>query len=192
MILTAFLVGFSMSGWQGPVRPRFFDDLLHWRQQFESALKAPADIGYTHVYTELLGGAHGDAFYPIGSAGERYMVSFNEGDSGDLIYEKRIRGTPIVVWHVRLVPSKKKTAVHGTMLLYLKTMDLAISSRSKLTTAARKQLSKVGYFAGYSYHPEMGGYAWVVKPDGSRLPTTRHRDMYTITAQERKLLTSKS
>jgi hypothetical protein len=192
MMVTACLAVLVLTGPQKSTRPGFFDDLAHWRKQFESVLKGTGTlIGYTQVSSELLGGAHGDGLYPIGSASERYMISVNEDDTGALIYEKRHKGSASIVWHVNLVPAKNHAAAAGTLLIYLQKLGLAISSRSKLTEGARRQLAQSGYFAAYSYHPELGGQAWVVKPDGSSSPTIDTHAKFSITPEEKRLLTQK-
>lgn len=169
---------------------QFFDDLLHWREQFESVLVEPSEeIGYTHVQSEMLGGAHGDAMYPIGSASERYVFFFREAMSGGtLMFQKRRGAKAFVVWHLPFSPVKKTTSVVGTVRKFLMAQGFAISRKARLTPAIRRQLSQTGNFAYYSFHPEMGGYASVVKPNGSSTKANRTPGPFFITDEEKKLL----
>jgi len=186
MLVAILLAGMSAQG----VDQTFFDNLLHWREQFETVLKEPAEsIGYTHVQSEMLGGAHGDALYPIGSAFERYILSFNEGLSGGmLLYEKRQGSHTSVIWHVPFRPVKKKGTPSGTVRKFLLGLGFGISPKTRLTPAIRRQLSRTGHFAYYSFHPEMGGYASVVRPNGTSTKTHRTSGPFSITPEEQALL----
>ncbi len=176
---------------QRPVGPAFFDDLLKWRTQFEQVLEAPDDddLGYIDVHSEMLGGAHGDAFYPLGSAFERYVIFYGEGGSGgQLIYERRHGKKATVDWYISFKPAKHIGAVHGTIEKYLKEDGFVLAPKRHVSPGIRRQLWKSGYFASYSFHPMMGGYANVVKPDGSCMKTLRHPDVFIITPDEKNLL----
>jgi hypothetical protein len=194
MSTSAFII--SMILGQGlPLGPqpdqKFFDRLLHWREQFETALKEPKEyVGYTHVYSELLGGAHADALYPLGSASERYVLYFGEMSSGGtLMYQKRRGKNAFVNWHLNFLPVKKKRRlVHGTVEKYLQQMGFEISKKEKITASIRRQLSVSGYFASYGFHSEMGGYAKVIQPDGGQTKEYRTSGPFSITPEERSLL----
>lgn len=165
---------------------RYIKELLRWRIQFEEVLDHPEDIAYHTVGSETLGGAHGEAVYPLGSASERYMISFNVGE--ELIYQKRRGAKAVVVWRLPLAKSKSKSPVQGTILKYLQQRGLRLSTKVKLTAAMRKQLAKTGHFASYVYHHFSGGFATVVKPDGRTLAEHRHDEAFMITPEETQLL----
>ena len=166
-----------------------YANLLHWRYQFETVLRPPSwQEGYTQVGSEMLGGAHGDALYPLGSAAERYILSFDEADSGgEVVYEKRYKGHTLVVWHLPFVPYKKKPRVQGTVRLYLRKLGFVIDGK-RSTERISRQLSASGYFASYSYHPMNGGIAYVVKPNGETTRECKSDDVFTITFEERQIL----
>lgn len=187
------LVTFAITGLVVPSSQQdlaAFDKLLRDRSAFDSKVQDTDEfIGYTTVHSEMLGGAHSEALFPIGSASERYIVSYDEArHGGTLMYQKLHGKAAIVEWHVRFVPVEKKTAVKGTIRRFLMSDKYAISSKARLTAAIRKQLDSEGPYAGYSYHPMMGGYAWVTHPDGTSTEAVQHGDMYTITVDEIELL----
>ena len=167
----------------------YIEDLLRWRIQFEKVLAAPADYAYHTVGSETLGGAHGEAFYPVGSASERYMLSFN-GDL-ELIYQKRRGNQAVAVWRLPCLKSKSKSPVRGTIPKYLQRIGYRISPKAQLTAAMRSQLAKTGHFATYTYHHMQGGYASVVRPDGTATKANRHDDVFMITPEEKALLRAK-
>jgi len=168
---------------------RYIADLLRWRIQFEEVLDHPEDNAYHTVGSETLGGAHGEAVYPLGSASERYMISFNVGE--ELIYQKRRGARAVVVWRVPLIKSKSKAPVQGTIPKYLQQRGFRLSPKVKLTASMRKKLAKTAHFASYAYHHFSGGFATVVKPDGQTLAEHRHDDVFMITPEEKQLLRSK-
>lgn len=168
----------------------YFDNLLKWRGQFETVLKSTSqDIGYTTIFSETLGGAHGDALYPAGSAYERYILYFKEGSSGgNLIYERRHGKSASVDWYVPFVETTKKGPVSGTVRKFLQACGFTISPGARLTPVIRRQLSASGYFASYSYHPMMGGFANLIKPNGTAGTTTKSDQPIVITPEEKRLL----
>ncbi|HVT12464.1 MAG TPA: hypothetical protein VHE55_09365 [Fimbriimonadaceae bacterium] len=188
-MMICLLIGTALSA-QKPVDAQFFKRLLQWRTQFERVLEQPDDddIGYTSVYSEMLGGAHGDALYPLGSAFERYVLSYDEGNGGSLIYERRHGKKATVDWYIPFVAKAHIGAVHGTIEKYLKADGFVLAPRKPVSARIRKQLWKDGYFASYSYHPMMGGYANVVQPDGECTATVKHPNVFIITPDEKRLL----
>ena len=168
------------------------EQLNRKRAEFDKVLNQPKEfIGYTTANSEMLGGAHGDALYPIGSAAERFVISFDETGGGKLIYEKRRRNNARIKCAVQLVPLKGSSPSHGTLEKYLKQQHFMISPRAHLTVRERKQLKRIEAFACFGYHPMMGGYAWLVLPDGSNTASIRSTKPYTATPQEIKLLINK-
>jgi len=90
----------------------------------------------------MLGGAHGDALYPQGSASERYVLSFYEGQAGGkLIYERRQKGLACVEWPAPFVPNKRKSHVSGTVRRYLQSLGFEISHKAHLWPEERKLLT---------------------------------------------------
>ena len=170
---------------------KYFERLLHAREQFETVLKEPKKyIGYTHVNSEMLGGAHADALYPVGSASERYVLYFGEmGSGGTLIYQRRRGKYAFVSWHLEFVPvGKGSHLVRGTVPQYLRRLGFALSRKQTVPAAIRKQLSFYGSFASYGFHPEMGGYAKVIKANGSQTKEYRTSGPFSITSEEKSLL----
>lgn len=166
---------------------RYIKDLLHWRAQFEEVLDySENDTAYHHVGSETRGGAHGDAIYPLGSAAERYMLSFNVDD--EIIYQKRRGKRAVVVWRLPLVKSGSTGQVRGTIPKYLQLNKLRISPKAKVSSAIRRQLAMNGHFAIYSYHHMQGGYANVVRPDGTNMKVHHGDDRFVITPEEKQLL----
>lgn len=184
----------TVSASPGTTREQFFRDLAHWREQFETVLKEPSEeIGYTHVDSEMLGGAHGEGLYPVGSASERYVISLNEaGAGGMLIYEKRRGNHASVVWHLPFRPTKGTHTVVGTVGNYLQTLGFEIPRQARLTPSIQRQLSAGSYFAHYSYHPMNGGFADVIAPDGKCTQTRKSSERFSITPEEKKLLEDRS
>jgi hypothetical protein len=169
---------------------RFFADLLRWRTQFETVLVAPEeDESYHYVSSETLGGAHGEAFYPLGSAAERYMLSFNARVT--LIFQKRRGQKAVVAWSLPVVESKSKAPVKGTLPKMLQRLGYRISPKAKLTSAMRTRLAATGFFATYSYHHFSGGYASVLRPDGTEMQVHKGEDKFVITPEEKELLRAK-
>lgn len=166
---------------------RFFEDLARWRTQFENVLVVPGDdYAYHTVGAETLGGAHGVGLYPVGSASERYMLSYDADVT--LIYQKRRGGKAVVVWRVPVVESKSKARVKGTIPTYLQRIGYRISPKARLTSAMRKQLAQVGSFATYRYHPMQGGYAAVLRPDGTESKGLESESSFAICPVEKELL----
>jgi len=164
--------------------------LTHWREQFEAVLQDPKEyIGYIHVESEELGGAGADALYPIGSASERFILYFKEGDAGGLVeYQRRHGKIATIEWYLPFKPSKRRRTVHGAVNLYLKRLGLEIPPSTRIPASARRQLARSETFAGFRYHPEMGGCAWLLKPNGTTTEAKRSPDRFTITPEEIALL----
>jgi hypothetical protein len=93
---------------------------------------------------------------------------------------------------VPFVRAKKKKRVRGTVPDYLQQNGFEISAKARITPAMRQKLSQRGHFASYSYHPMMGGYAALVKPDGSQMETRKSDDVFSITPEEKSLLNRRS
>ncbi|AIE87665.1 hypothetical protein OP10G_4297 [Fimbriimonas ginsengisoli Gsoil 348] len=141
----------------------------------------------------MLGGAHSDGLYPIGSASERFVIFLGEQNAGGtLMYQRRHGSRAKIDWHVNLVPSKRRRAVGGTIPRYLQRQGLRISPHAKLTAGQRRKLSEIGAFAAYGSHPMEGEFEWVVRPDGASTPVRRNRtnSKFLVTPEERALLKS--
>lgn len=166
----------------------FAQRLLKWREQFESVLVDPdRDLGYITLYCETLGPCHSMAYYPIGSASERFMISYN-GDKSFVIHEQRRGAKAYVDWYVPILNKKSKAKPVGTIAKILKGRGWSISPRAKMTSKVRKALRADYTFAGFFYHPMEGGMASIVTPDGKSMETHKAEGMYSIIPEEIELL----
>lgn len=165
---------------------RFYADLLRWRAQFDRVLVAPDDSVFQRLGAEALGGARGEAFYPLGSASERFMVSYKSKVT--LIYQRRKGTKAVVVWQLPVVQSKSEDPVVGTIPNFLLREGLRISPSAKLTPAIQKKLTETGTFATYSYHSFHGGFATVLRPDGTETEVRHSESKFVITPEEKELL----
>jgi hypothetical protein len=168
---------------------RFYRDLAHWRGQFEAVLRNPSH--HARVWAETLGGGHSEALYPLGSAAERFVVSYGGGDDGrvgTLMYQRRHGRHTFVQWQVPLVPSKKGTYVKGTVRAMLQQEGYGLRPSIKLTPAMRRKLSSTKQLVSYAAHPMNGWYSCIVKSNGTRTPHRRSDEEFFIPIDEKKLL----
>ncbi|MEZ0325611.1 MAG: hypothetical protein ACAH95_06875 [Fimbriimonas sp.] len=189
------LLPFAVALLMSPAQVRdqeFFNELSHWREKFESVLQRPAkNLGYVTVWSETLGPAHSEALYPIGPASERFVISYTGGEAdeaGVLMYQRRRGNHTFVDWHVPLLDSKRGSRGSGTIRAFLQKERFRISPRARLTSAMSRQLASKRSYASYIYHPEMEGYACLVKPNGSRTGYERSHLKFAITSHERAMI----
>jgi hypothetical protein len=174
----------------------FIERLAYWRLEFEDALKDPVPFVYPYAAEAMLNSPPwGEGLYPIGSASERFLVSYEE-KGVKLLYERRHGKIATVDWRIPLVESKSLKPAQGTIENYLAQAGYAISPKAHLTARMRRQLSQRGYFA-YYYYAMLGGMTYaVVRPDGSKSaaeatqgdPFAKHSRTFPVTAEEQKLL----
>lgn len=174
-----------------PPDQAYFDRLSHWRGQFEQVLKGvpPGPIGYGYLNSETLGGAHGEALYPIGSASERFLIFFEERDAGgNLLFQKRRGNAAVQLWDVPIVPLKGHPSTRGTVRKYLASRGLMLSPKKRLTADMRRLISQDAAFARYMWHPFSGPFNAVLRPDGTLTKIETDGDRCSITEAEKKLL----
>ncbi len=188
MILTCVAAFLALVKQSKSYDEAFFKRLDHWRGQFNSVFVEPrANIGYTSVYSETLGPCHADAWYPIGSAADRFIVSF-DGSLSTVQFQNRHGNKTSVDWYVKIVPTSHKRKVKGTIPNYLMRQGYTISPRTRLTDAMRKRLEAPTTFAGFGYHSVMGVFGYIVRPDGSIEESKTMDGLDSVLQAERELL----
>jgi hypothetical protein len=189
-MLLALIAGSMLSQTRATLDEAFFNRLVHARRKFGDDLTDPhRDVGYTDLGAETLGGAHGDVFYPLGSASERFVISHWEGETGgSLNFERREGAHTKLKWALPFYEYKKKHTVHGTISLSLQRMGFEISSKVRVTRQMKIDLARTSYFAGYYSHPMEGDHAYVLGPEGVIGDTTLLAESFLITSDEKALL----
>lgn len=155
--------------------------------------------GYTGVYQETLGGAGAQAFYPLGESNRRYVFSYDEGDSGWLLYEHKVGLKASVVWRVDLRAKDRwnlrkqiGSTVKGTLSRYLAYYGWFVANPSRLTPAEHDRLTGLRAFAVIAPSGDDPGHSpkgTFVRPDGN--PRDSARDQvpgFTITPNEKAAL----
>lgn len=165
-------------------------DIAYWRDQFERVMK-DYPLPYINVESEMLGPVHSEAYYPVGSAAERFILVFeggNGGNAGTLLYQRRHGDRTSVDWAVPFRKLRRKRTFKGTMLKYLALEGYELSPRVHLSTDQRRKLARSGCFARYLYHPEEGSWGNVVYPDGRSSTLRKNLAKFSVTPEEKKLL----